>query len=197
MIATLRRLARDRYRLACSLRRGASLLEPDQNFAHLVLVAEDKRFWGHGGVDWIAALRALSRRLIGKPKGGASTIEMQFVRTLTHRRERTVRRKLREMLLAVGLGRIASKNQILATYLRVAYFGHALPGAEAAADKIYRRSVADLCLPRQALLAALLVWPLPQTRTSRWYRRAFGRARWILARADNGNSGSVYTVPKR
>jgi membrane peptidoglycan carboxypeptidase len=167
-----------------SLRRGAAFPEPDRQFVRLVLAAEDKRYWSHSGVDWIAAARALSWLIAGKRKGGASTIEMQFVRTVTHRRERTARRKLREMLLAASIRWHASKRRVLTTYLNIAYFGHDHIGAEAVALAVFRSNVGALCLPRQAFLAALLVRPLPRSRTLVWYHRAFRRARWILSRIE-------------
>ena len=182
MIPSLRRLARDRHRLAVAVKRGARLPAFPSGFERLVLAAEDKRFWSHSGVDWIAVARALFWRILRKPRGGASTIEMQFVRTVTHRRERTARRKIREILLARELRQIASKRQILRTYLHIAYFGHEQTGAEAATRSLFRRSVAELCFPRQAFLAALSVWPLPEHRSTGWYGRAFRRARWILSR---------------
>jgi membrane peptidoglycan carboxypeptidase len=184
VIASLRRLARDRYRLAILLRKGTALSELDRQFVRLVLAAEDKRYWLHSGVDWIAAARAFFRYAAGRPKGGASTIEMQLVRTVTHRRERTARRKIREMVLASDVGCLASKRTILTTYLSIAYFGHDLVGVEAAALAVFRTHVDDTCSSRHAFLAALLVCPLPRSRTLDWYRRAFRRARWILSRID-------------
>ena len=188
MIASLRRLARDRHRLAVVLRRGAGFPNFDPQFVCLVLVAEDKRYWSHRGVDWIAVGRAVFRRLIGKPKGGASTIEMQFVRTVTHRRERTIRRKIREMMLAAKVSQSASKPQVLTTYLNIAYFGHDQTGAESAARSVFHSRVIDTCLARKAFLAALLVWPLPHSRTLGWYRRVFRRSRWIISRAESVRS---------
>ena len=194
MIASLRRLARDRYRLTVWLRRGAAFPEPDPQLVHLILAAEDKRYWSHRGVDWIAALRALSRQLAGRPKGGASTIEMQFVRTVTHRRERTARRKIREMVLAASIDGLATKGLVLSTYLNIAYFGHELIGAEAAALSLFRSQVREACFTRQAFLAALLVWPLPRTRNLHWYRRVFRRARWIMSRVDSVPKGGAMSA---
>lgn len=182
MIACFRRFARDRHRLVLSLQRGANFPKFDQEFLHFVLVAEDKRYWSHGGVDWTAVARALFWKLVGRPRGGASTIEMQFVRTITHRRERTAWRKFREIMLARQVTQIASKSQILTTYLNIAYLGHDHKGAETASRSLFGRSVADVCAERKAILAALLVWPIPSSRTLYWYRRVFRRTRWIVSR---------------
>jgi membrane peptidoglycan carboxypeptidase len=191
VIDCLQRFARDRYRLALWLRRGANLAEFDQHFVHMVLVAEDKRYWSHRGIDWIAVARALLWQLVGKPNGGASTIEMQLVRTVTHRRERTMRRKIREMILAAKVSQFASKSEILTTYLNSAYFGHDQIGAETASRSVFRSGVANICLPRKAFLAALLVWPLPSSRNLGWYRRAFRRTRWIIFRFDHIPIGTL------
>lgn len=184
MIRCLRGLARDRHRLILTLRYGSDLSEADSEFVRLVLAAEDKRYWSHSGIDWIAVARATFWRAVGMPKGGASTIEMQFVRTVTHRRERSVRRKIREMILASMIGQFASKREIISTYLRVAYFGHNQTGPERAALFLFRSSVADACVARKACLAALLVWPLPRSRSLIWYGRIFRRARWIMSRIE-------------
>jgi membrane peptidoglycan carboxypeptidase len=184
VIASLRRLARDRQRLRIALLRHEASSELDTQFVSFVLAAEDKRYWTHAGVDWIAVCRALLRTAIGKPKGGASTIEMQFVRTVTHRRERSARRKIREIWLALGIGEFAPKSRILSTYLDRAYFGYEHVGVEATSTSIFHARSAELCIGRKALLAALLVRPIPRHRTRRWYLLAFRRARWILRRSN-------------
>jgi monofunctional glycosyltransferase len=126
--------------------------------------------------------------MIGPPKGGASTIEMQFVRTVTHRRERTVRRKIREMLLATELRKLASKQQILTAYLNLAYFGYEQRGSEAAALSAFRSEVSGVCFARKAFIAALLVRPLPRSRTLTWYKLVFARTRWIMSRVARSSA---------
>lgn len=184
MIASLKRLARDGERLRIALRGDETIPDADAQFASFVLAAEDKRYWLHSGVDWTATCRAFLRAAMGKPKGGASTIEMQFVRLVTHRRERSARRKIREIWLASRMRTLAPKCRILNAYLNRAYFGYELFGSEAASLSIFRATVPRLCTARKALLAALLARPLPKRRKLDWYAFAFRRARWILRRAS-------------
>lgn len=81
-----------------------------------IISIEDKRFQRHCGVDLYAILRALYRRLFYKKIEGGSTIEQQLVRTITKRREITIRRKISEILLAVLLGRQYDKKEIINSY---------------------------------------------------------------------------------
>ena len=71
--------------------------EPLSSLEVMVLILEDRRFFQHHGVDFISCVRELSRALLLKSHGGASTIDMQLVRTATGYRERTLRRKLYEI----------------------------------------------------------------------------------------------------
>ena len=182
MINNFRGLKRDLLRCCICSRRQGGLPEINPAFLKFVLVAEDKRFWRHFGADPVALARAVLLWALGKPRGGASTITMQFVRTVCHRREHTVRRKLREILLAVWLERRACKEQILTAYLNVAYFGAGSRGVEAASQSLFRRRIIACDFHRQAVIAALLVWPIPQRRQLGWYRKVFRRARWISIR---------------
>lgn len=88
-----------------------------------LIVAEDRRFWNHGGVDVLAMCRALYHILIHRRLQGASTIEQQLVRTLTGYRKLSVKRKLREMILACVLGDFLDKREAAALYLCCAYYG--------------------------------------------------------------------------
>jgi membrane peptidoglycan carboxypeptidase len=184
MSSSIRPFASDLAKIRNSTSAQDRCLLLDEEFVKLVLVAEDKRFFSHLGVDFTALARALFGFLRGRPKGGASTIEMQLVRTVTNQRQRTLMRKVREMLLAFRLCRIASKNEILAAYLRQAYFGELIEGVEAAARALFKRPLQECCSARKAILAAALVYPIPNRRTPRWYRQLFRRARWIRARAE-------------
>ena len=89
----------------------------------LLISAEDHRFFSHAGIDFVAVCRALYRGIILGRKEGASTIEMQLVRVLTGRYERTLSRKLREAALATLLARAVPKSDLPALYIHVAYFG--------------------------------------------------------------------------
>lgn len=175
-------LREDWHNLIAFVQENASHKSPDECFARCVLVAEDKRFLSHRGADPVALGRAFLRWLRGRPRGGASTIEMQLVRLVTNRRERTARRKVREILLACWLSRNVTKLEIFTAYMDNAYFGASLAGVEETSETIFKKNVSECNLAQKALLAALLVYPVPETKTIQWYRRVFRRARWILDR---------------
>jgi penicillin-binding protein 1A len=117
---------------------------------------EDRRFWKHGGVDYVAIGRALWRDIrAGQIVEGGSTITQQLVRNLYIGRKRTLRRKLKEVCLASKLNEAWSKRRILASYLNTVYYGHRAYGVEAAAQTYYSKSARRLTLAQAALLAGL------------------------------------------
>jgi N-acetylmuramoyl-L-alanine amidase len=136
-----------------------------------VLVLEDRHFFGHKGFHLASLLRESLRALAGLRCGGASTVDMQYVRTCTGLRARTLRRKLYEILLSRQLYDEADKLQILRSYLDIAYFGVGVAGLEAAAARLYRTSVARLDADRSAKLAAMLLVPIPRYPDNRWRAR--------------------------
>jgi membrane carboxypeptidase/penicillin-binding protein PbpC len=148
----------------------------------LVLVLEDRRFADHNGVDLLAAARAFARWIIRRPRGGASTIDMQLARTITGYRAKTIARKLYESALAVAIRRSASAEAVLLAYLDVAYFGPGVRGAEAAAFAYFKQPTAALSLPQCAELAAMLVYPLPKRVEADWVAKVEQRARYGMKR---------------
>src|SRR6185436_140702 len=87
---------------------------------------------------------------------GASTITQQLARVSFLSRDKTLRRKIREAILAQRLERLYSKDDILEIYLNKVYFGDGLYGAEAAARGYFGKSASDLTLSEAALLAGLV-----------------------------------------
>ena len=142
----------------------------------LVIILEDKRFLNHGGVDLIACCRELVKALLLMRHGGASTIDMQFVRTATGFKERTLRRKLYEMFLAVIIQFRYSKRIILRSYIQCAFFGSHLIGIERASKGIFSKVPQQLNLEESAQLAAMLVYPRPLKPTEAWLIRMRRRA---------------------
>jgi penicillin-binding protein 1A len=120
------------------------------------IAIEDRRFYGHDGVDVEGIARALWKNVsAGQVVEGGSTITQQLVRNLYIGRERTVERKLKEACLAVKLDRAWSKNRILATYMNQVYYGNLAYGIEAAAQTYFSKKASQLTLPEAALLAGL------------------------------------------
>jgi len=130
---------------------------------HAVLAAEDVRFFAHRGVDYPAIARAaLANYEAGRVVRGASTITQQVARNLLPTEigtERSVRRKIREALLARAIERRWTKRDILETYLDFVFLGEGAYGMAAAARAYFNRDVAELDLAQSALLAGLIQAP--------------------------------------
>jgi penicillin-binding protein 1A len=123
---------------------------------------EDRRFWQHGGVDYVGIARAAWKDVTaGKAVEGGSTITQQLVRNLYTGQEKTLNRKVKEACLAIKLSRKWSKAKILNEYLNTVYYGNHAYGVEAASQTYFSRSAKDLTLLQAALLAGL-----PQAPTS-------------------------------
>jgi monofunctional biosynthetic peptidoglycan transglycosylase len=125
-----------------------------------VLVAEDDAFFSHGGLDW-AEIGAAARRNLeaGRIVRGGSTITQQLARNLFLGEQRTLSRKLEEAFIAVRLERALTKRRIFELYLNLIEWGDGIYGAEAASQRIFGMSAADLG-PREAvLLAAVIINP--------------------------------------
>jgi penicillin-binding protein 1A len=121
-----------------------------------VLAVEDARFYAHRGVSPRAMLRALVMNVLaGRRAQGGSTITQQLARRLFLTPEKSVVRKIREVLLALEIEKRYSKAKILELYLNLVYFGHGAYGVEAAAQTYFHKSVSDLTVPESALLAGL------------------------------------------
>lgn len=124
------------------------------------LAAEDQRFYSHHGFDVKGILRALRRNISASSVvEGGSTITQQLAKMLIKNPERSFSRKLHEMVIAIKLEWKYSKEEILGTYLNLAYFGERVYGIEAAARAYFNKSVADLGISEAALLAGLLKAP--------------------------------------
>jgi penicillin-binding protein 1A len=120
------------------------------------VAVEDARFYTHSGIDLIGVLRAMWVNFrAGEVREGASTITQQVARTLFLTRERTLRRKIREIILARRIEQRFSKDRILEMYLNQIYYGHDAYGVEAAAQLYFGKSVQDLTVGEAALIAGL------------------------------------------
>lgn len=125
-----------------------------------VLATEDRRFYLHSGVDWFGVARAAIRNLLaGRVVQGGSTITQQLAKNLFLTSERSFRRKIRELLLALWLEHRFTKDQLLTIYLNRVYLGGGTYGVEAAAWRYFGKTVRDLSLPESAMIAGLLKAP--------------------------------------
>ena len=125
-----------------------------------VVGIEDRRFFGHRGMDPIRLVGAIWADLQAMAfHQGASTITQQLVKLTLLSPERTLSRKIREIFMALALEREFSKEQLLEFYLNQLYFGHGLYGVEKASSAYFRKRAADLTLAEAAFLAALIKKP--------------------------------------
>ncbi len=126
-----------------------------------VILGEDAAFFSHQGVDLFELKEAVKADLErGRFKRGASTITMQLARNLYLSPEKSLLRKLREIMIAFQMEHVLSKRRILEIYLNVAEWGPGVYGAETAARHYYSKSALGLTAAESATLAALLPNPL-------------------------------------
>nr|MCS5570794.1 PBP1A family penicillin-binding protein [Pseudomonadales bacterium] len=128
-----------------------------QYFKDALVYTEDKRFYEHGGVDWISLANDVVKLLVNSTVlTGASTITMQLPRNVADlSREQTFVRKFKEMLLALKIEQELSKEEILELYINVVPFGKRAYGLQAAAYTYYGKSAQQLNLPQLAMLAGI------------------------------------------
>ena len=120
-----------------------------------ILAAEDDRFYQHGGVDYVGVARAAVANLQGR-REGASTITMQVARTFFLTREKTLARKLSEVLLAFKIEANLTKDQILELYINQIFLGQRAYGFASAANVYFGKSFGELSLAEVVMLAGLL-----------------------------------------
>ena len=161
------------------------------------LAIEDRRFYSHYGVDPFGIARAVTANVLhrGVSQGG-STITQQLAKNLFLTQERTMQRKLQEVILSVWLERKYSKDEILDLYLNRVYFGSGAYGIEAAAQRYFGKSARNVTLSEAALLAGLVKSPSKLAPT-RNYDGAERRAQIVLAAmSDAGyvSEGAVKTA---
>ncbi|HZQ13707.1 MAG TPA: transglycosylase domain-containing protein [Pseudolabrys sp.] len=144
------------------------------------IAIEDRRFYDHYGVDPYGIVRAgLANVLHRGISQGGSTITQQLAKNLFLTQERTVHRKLQEVLLALWLERKFSKTQILELYLNRVYFGAGAYGIEQAAQRYFGKSARHITLAEAALLAGLVRSP-SRLAPTRNFNGAERRAQMVL-----------------
>jgi penicillin-binding protein 1A len=146
------------------------------------VAAEDANFFQHKGVDYFAIVRAIVKDILsGGFAQGASTITQQTVKSLFLTPEKSVGRKLKELILAYRIEKILSKEEILYLYLNQIYLGDGSYGVEAAAQTYFARGVSTLTLAEGALLAGLAQAPTRYSPRNH-LDKAKARQRYVLRR---------------
>ncbi|WP_018718664.1 penicillin-binding protein 1A [Arhodomonas aquaeolei] len=153
-----------------------------QKLINAFIAAEDQRFFEHPGVDYQGIMRAVWHLVRTGEKGpGGSTITMQVARNFFLSSQQTYIRKAREIILALEIDRLLTKEEIMALYLNKIYLGQGAYGAAAAAQIYYGRNLSGLTLAQTAMIAGLPKAP------SAWNpvanpKRAVERRNYVLRR---------------
>ncbi len=154
------------------------------------IAAEDKKFFDHHGIDYLGMANAVLQKVTGQTKKlrGASTITQQLAKSLLISAEgfgagteRSIKRKVREAILASRLEGNLNKEEILWLYLNQVYLGHGAYGVQAAAENYFRKDVQELTLAEMSVLAGL---PQAPSRFSPFINPSAARARqeYVLER---------------
>lgn len=144
-----------------------------------VIASEDQLFPQHWGFDVRSINKALEERQRGKRMRGASTLSQQVVKNLFLWPGQSWIRKGIESYFTVLIESLWPKRRILEVYLNVAQFGKGIYGAEAAAQRFFRKPAARLSAPEAALLAAALPNPV-RLKVAAPSRYVYSRQQWIL-----------------
>lgn len=160
---------------------AVGLHEMSPHIAKAVIAIEDRRFYAHFGVDPLGLARAMVENVVeGRISQGGSTLTQQLAKNLFLQPDRTIERKVQEVLLALWLEQKHTKDQILEMYLNRVYFGSGAYGVEAASQRYFNKSARDVTLAEAALLAGLLKAP-SRLSPARDPRAAEDRAQIVLA----------------
>lgn len=160
------------------------IAEVPKTLTQAVIAVEDARFFEHPGLDYIGILRAAwtNVRRRGRVEG-ASTITQQLARSLFLSPERTINRKIRELILAYKMELVLTKEQILELYLNQIYFGQGAYGVAAAAQTYFGKELPKLTVAEAAFLAGLPKSPSHYS-PFKAYDRAKKRQEHVLSRME-------------
>ena len=161
--------------------------EVSPNVVHALLSIEDQHFYDHHGFDAVrigaAAVANIRHRRAAQ---GASTITQQLARQSFLTPDKTIRRKLQELILAARIERLYKKESILELYLNKVYFGDGLYGVEAASRGYFGKHASELTVAEAALLAGLVKSPSSYAPTANMERAKARRNVVLQAMLENG-----------
>lgn len=166
-----------------TINRKSEMLSIPDSIVAMLIVAEDHRYGMHPGVDPISICRATWRSVFCGRREGGSTIAMQLVRVITGRYERTLGRKIAEMILAVGVSRLVNSSDLPRLYLVVAYYGWRMNGLAQAAQRL-GINLSIVSRVDAAGIVARLKYPEPHFPDEMRLKRIRSRTTYILGRAD-------------
>ena len=126
---------------------------------HAVLAAENRNFYSEAAISPTGIARAIFNNLRGGSLQGGSTITQQYAKTAFLTQDRTIVRKIKEIVIAIKLGNQLSKDQIFENYLNTIWFGRGSYGVETASEVYFGRTVNQLSVSQAAVLASILRSP--------------------------------------
>jgi len=171
---------------------------------HAFIAAEDKNFYNHQGVDYVAVARAALSNLknagTGRRPEGASTITQQVAKNFLLTNEVSYKRKIREAILSFRMERAMSKDKLLELYLNEIYLGEGTYGVAAAAQNYFNKPLEELQIHEVAFLAALPKAP-NNYHPVRRHEAALARRNWVIDRMaadgyiENGQAELARSIP--
>lgn len=133
------------------------LSDMPEDLKNAFIAIEDKRFYSHGGVDWLRTVSAVRSYIAGSGGSsfGGSTITQQLVKNLTGESEKSIKRKVGELMRATKVEKKLSKNAILEQYLNVVNLSESCYGVKTAANAYFSKEPRELTLAECASIAAI------------------------------------------
>jgi membrane carboxypeptidase/penicillin-binding protein len=160
----------------------------------LLISGEDHRFIYHLGFDLIAIIRAIRNRIFYKRIEGASTIEQQLVRVITSDFNKSLRRKIKEIILATTLRYIIPRKSIPLIYLQLAYYGTNMIGLNAVLSKLKIQSNDYLTEEIAAEIIARIKYPEPKLLTPTRAKQILARKQHLLNLYNNHRNRKIIKV---
>ncbi|MEI2731815.1 MAG: transglycosylase domain-containing protein [Dermatophilaceae bacterium] len=147
-------------RIAELNRESVPLAKVPEHVRRAVIAAEDRDFYSNSGISPSGIARSVWQALRGgEVQGGGSTITQQYVKNYFLTQDRTLSRKLKEMVISVKIDKDQSKDQILEGYLNTIYYGRGAYGIQTAAKAYFGKDVSQLTVAEGAVLASVINAP--------------------------------------
>ena len=146
-------------RIGSENRQIVPLAKIPMNVRHAVLAAEDRGFYSNRAFSITGIARAVLNNLRGGSLQGGSTITQQYAKTAFLTPERTIQRKIKELVIAIKLENQLSKDQIFESYLNTIYFGRGSYGVQTAAQQYFNRNVDQLTNAQAIVISCILRSP--------------------------------------
>jgi membrane peptidoglycan carboxypeptidase len=146
-------------RVGAQNRTIVSLTKIPLHLREAVMAAEDRDFYTNKAFSPIGILRALKNNLLGGSLQGGSTITQQYAKTAFLTPDRTIQRKIKELVIAIKLENQLSKDEILENYLNTIYFGRGSYGVQTASQQYFNRTVDQLSVSQAVVIASILRSP--------------------------------------